>query len=181
MEKSTAAVETAMGAFGKISDQIAPEIAMDLADTCLALGKKDEADELIKQLVRNHHDNQAVLDRTRDIYEKAGFADEGNELIKDTCDEVIKVNNQGAKLLKDGKLEESIELFIEAAKGMPENAIINLNAAYSMIMQMQKTGMVNKYARRATKYLDKVHALEPSNKKYFQLMEMIQNLSSKAA
>ena len=64
---------------------------------------------------------------------------------------------------------------------MPENSIINLNAAYSMIMQMQKTGMVSKYSRRATKYLDKVHELDPGNKKYYQLMDMIQELSSKAA
>ncbi len=180
-EKSVAAVEAAMTAFAGISEQIPSNVAMDLADTCLALGKKDEADELIRQLVRNHHDNQHVLDRTRDIYARAGLAGEGNTLIKDTCDEVVKINNQGARLLKQGKLEESIELFIEAAKGMPENIIINLNAAYSMIMQMQKTGMVNKYSRRAGKYLDKVHALDPGNKKYYQLMEMIQNISSKAA
>lgn len=180
-EKSTAAVEVAMAAFAKISDQVPADIAMDLADTCLALGKKDEANDLIRQLVRNHHDNKDILDRTHRIYEKAGIADEGKALIKNTCDEVIKVNNEGAKLLKEGKLEESIELFIEAAKGMPENVIINLNAAYSMIMQMQKTGMMNKYSRRATKYLDKVHVLDPGNKKYYQLMEMIQKLSSQAA
>ncbi len=180
-EKSTQAVDAAMNAFAKISDQLSAETAMELADTCLTMGKKDEADELIRQLVRNHHDNEKVLERTKDIYEKAGLANEGNKLIEATCDEVIKVNNQGAILLKEGKLEESIELFIEAAKGMPDNAIINLNAAYSMIMQMQKTGKVNKYTRRATKYLDKVHTLDPANQKYYQLMEMIQKLSSKKA
>jgi len=180
-EKSAAAVETAMSAFGKIADRVPVDMAMELADTCLALGKKAEANDLLRQLVRNHHDNKDILKRTHDIYEKAGIADEGKALIENTCDEVIKINNQGAKLLKEGKLEESIELFIEAAKGMPENVIINLNTAYSMIMQMEKTGMVSKYMRGAIKYLNKVHALDSSNKKYFQLMAMIQKLSSKAA
>lgn len=180
-EKSAAAVEAAISVFGKIPDRVPVDMAMDLADTCLALGKKDEANDLIRQLVRNHHDNKDILERTHEIYEKAGIAAEGKALIESTCDEVIKINNQGAKLLEEGKLEASIELFIEAAKGMPENIIINLNTAYSMILQMEKTGMVSKYTRRAIKYLDKVHALDSSNKKYYQLMAVIEKLSSKAA
>ena len=126
-------------------------------------------------------EDKGLLESISAVYEQAGFNEEGKTLIKNACNEVIKINNQGAKLLKDGKLEESIELFMEAAKGMPDNAVINLNTAYSMIMQMQKTGRVNKYTRRAVKYLNKVHYLEPANKKYYQLMEMIQTLSSKAA
>ncbi len=180
-EKSASSLEAAMHAFDRISDQVPADVAMDLASSCLAMGKKDEANALFKKLVCNNHDNKDVIERTQEIYAQAGLTDEGNALIEDACSEVIKVNNQGAILLKEGKLEESIELFIEAARGMPDNIIINLNAAYSMIMQMQETGMINKYTRRATKYLDRVHALDPGNRKYYQLMEMIQDLSGEAA
>ena len=59
--------------------------------------------------------------------------------------------------------------------------MINLNTAYSMIKQMEHTGMVNKYSRRAGKYLDRVHQLDPANEKYFQLMNTLQKLSARAA
>jgi hypothetical protein len=58
--------------------------------------------------------------------------------LKATKKEVVNINNDGARLLKEGKLEESIELFMKAARAMPGNIIVNINAAYSIMMQMQK-------------------------------------------
>ncbi len=180
-EKSSAALERAMENFADIGDKLSTESVLDLAESCLALGKKDLANDIVKSLVCNNHDDDEILNLTRKMYEEAGLGAEGDALVSAAREEVIRVNNEGARLLREGKLEESIALFMEAARGMPDNVVINLNTAYSMIKQMEHTGMVNKYSRRAGKYLDRVHQLDPVNEKYFQLMNTLQKLSARAA
>ena len=180
-EKSVAAIARALENVSDIGEKLSTESALDLAESCLALGKTELANGLVKTLVCNNHDDDDILNMTLKMYENAGLGSEGESLVNDAREEVIRVNNEGARLLKEGKLEESIELFMEAARGMPDNVVINLNTAYSMIKQMEQTGLVNKYSRRATKYLDKVYRLDPANEKYFQLMNTLQKLSAKAA
>lgn len=181
MEKCLAAIEESLSIYKLNPDILTTTTTLDLTELCLSSGKNEEADELVKRLIRNHHDDETILEKTRQIYAKAGRGDEGDQLISQTKAEVVKINNEGVALLKQGKLEESIELFMKAARGMPDNSVININAAYSMIKQMQKTGKTKKYLPRTIKYLERVHAIDPANKKYFQLMDVAQKLSGKAA
>ena len=108
------------------------------------------------------------------------MSDAGSDLIDNTTSEIVDINNKGARLLQEGKLEESIELFMKAARGMPDNVVVNLNAAYSIMMQMQKTGKIKKYSSRVESYLERVHKLDPLNRKYHEMMEMLQRISIKA-
>jgi len=152
---------------------------LELTSLCLSYDKADQADELTRDLVRNHHEDKALLEKTKRIYSDAGKSDSGNDLIEKTKSEIVEINNKGARLLKEGKIEESIELFMKAAHGMPDNVVVNLNTAYSIIMQMQKSGKIKKYMSRAQKYLDRVYRLDPTNKKYNEMVELIQQLAEK--
>lgn len=176
-------LEAAMELFKQDPQGLSNDIALELTDLCLTSGKEDEANEICKNLIANNHDNQALLEKTKKVYSDAGKENIGEELIKQTTSEIVDLNNKGAHLLKEGKLEESIELFMRAARGMPDNIIVNLNAAFSIMQQMQKTGKVKKYSSRVESYLERVHKLDPSNKKYHELMGMLHRMSldSKAA
>ena len=157
------------------------QLAMDLTSACLASGDKDMATSIVEQLVSNNIDDDSLIESARQLFETAGYDELGKEIISRTLDQVVSINNEGARLLKAGKLDESINFFIKAAKGMPENITINLNAAYSLIKQIEKTGHLQRYQSRAMKYLEQVHTLDPDNRKYYQLMHTLQNLSDKAA
>lgn len=176
-------LEDAMNLFKQNPQGLSSDIALELTDLCLASGKEDDANEITKNLIANNHDNKELLEKTKKIYSDAGKEDVGEALIKQTTSEIVDINNKGANLLKEGKLEESIELFMRAARGMPDNVIVNLNAAYSIMMQMKKTGKIKKYTSRVENYLERVHKIDPSNKKYHELMEKLQEISvnSKAA
>lgn len=158
---------------------LSTDIALELTDLCLASGKDDEANEITKNLISNHHDDKELIERTKKIYSDAGKSDAGAALIEKTTSEIVSINNKGAHLLKEGKLDESIELFMKAARGMPDNVVVNINAAYSLMMQMQKTGKIKKYSSRVESYLERVHKLDPANKKYHELLEMLQRLTAK--
>lgn len=173
-------LEGAMDLFKQNPQGLSADIALELTDLCLSSGKEEDANEISKNIIANNHENKELLEKTRKIYSDAGKENIGEELIKQTTSEIVDINNKGAHLLKEGKLEESIELFMRAARGMPDNIIVNLNAAYSIMMQMQKTGKVKKYSSRVENYLERVHKLDPSNKKYHELADMLQRISIKS-
>ncbi len=178
-ETASQRLEAALELFNQNPQGLSTDIALELTDLCLSTGKEEQADEITKNLIRNNHDDQALIERTQKIYSDAGKSDAGSELIKNTTSEIVEINNKGAHLLKEGKLEESIELFMKAARGMPDNVVVNLNAAYSLMMQMQKTGKIKKYSSRVENFLERVHKLDPTNKKYHEMVEMLQKVSVK--
>ncbi len=175
-EAAEQCLEGAMELFNQNPQGLSTDIALELTDLCLSAGKEEDANEITKNLVRNHHDDKKLIDRTKKIYADAGKSDAGAALIDKTTTEIVDINNKGAHLLKEGKLEESIELFMKAARGMPDNTVVNLNAAYSIMMQMKKTGKIKKYSSRVESYLERVHNIDPANKKYHEMMEMLQHL-----
>lgn len=177
---ATECLDSALTLFNQNPQGLSTDITLELTDLCLTSGKEDEANIITKNLISNHHDNDELIEKTKKIYSDAGKADAGDELIDKTTTEIVGLNNQGARLLKEGKLEESIELFMKAARGMPDNVVVNINAAYSIMMQMKKTGRIKKYSSRVESYLERVHKLDPVNKKYHELTEMLQQISADA-
>ena len=181
LDKCKENLETVSNLIYSQSENISPQTALDITQSCLAVDNLEMAGDIVKQLVSNHFENEHLLNQVRDLYEKAGKLEEGIEIIQSSKQEIIKINNEGVKLAKDGKLEQSIDFFIQAAKGMPNNATINFNAAYSMIQQMKKTGEIGKYLPLSKQLLEQGHKIDPYNQKYFQLIKLTEDLNSQAA
>lgn len=158
-----------------------PQVALEITQTCLTLEDSELSGKIVKQLVNDHSENERLLDQIRALYADAGKLDEANEIIQSTRQEIININNEGVKMVRDGRLEQSINFFIQAAKGMPNNATINFNAAYSMIKQMKKTGEIGKYYLLSQKLIEQGHKVDPNNQKYFQLLRLAEELSNEAA
>ncbi len=176
-------LQQALDSYAKDAQGLSSSLALELTDLCLATGNEEAANEVAQNLVRNNHDNQDIIAKTKQVFADAGKAEAGDSLVDTTKKEIIDLNNSGARLLKEGKLEESSELFMKAARGMPDNVIVNLNAAYSLLQLMKKTGKVKKYSTRVGDYLERVRTLDPANKKYHDLMASLKQatLASKAA
>lgn len=180
-EESSAALERAVSLFEEEPGNLSSEDAMQLAEACFAVGKKDQGSELIKHVVRNNHEDKGVLEKAQKIFSDSGMEQEGNELIKGTCEEVIALNNDGVDLAKQGKLKESIRLFVKASRGMPENLIINLNTAQSIIMLMQDQGASERFLDQAKVYLDRVRDVDSANDRYQKLVARYHDLTRKAS
>jgi tetratricopeptide (TPR) repeat protein len=179
-ELSEQALNKALEAYTNQPDSVSSDIALQMAQACFITGKTEEGNTLIKQVVRNNHESEEILARAREIFTRAGLAQEGDDLIAATKREVVELNNRGVELARGGKLEASIELFMTAAKGMPENKTINLNAAQSLIMQMQKNGADKNRLEIAKIYLDRVRNVEAANEKLQRLTATWRQLTSKS-
>jgi len=174
-------LEVVFKALNKRVGSLDVETALDITQTCLAVENDELTTKIVKQLINDHSENEEVLNKVRSLYENAGRLDEANEIIQGTREEIIKINNEGVKMVRDGKLEQSINFFIQAAKGMPNNATINFNAAYSMIKQMKKTGEFGKYFSLSQRFMEQGHKVDPANQKYFQLLKLTEELNDEAA
>jgi tetratricopeptide (TPR) repeat protein len=177
-EEAIAAVDHANALFSKVSDKVDNDVTMDLAKACFEMGKEEDGKELIKYVVRNHHEDKEVLKQAQELFNELGMESEGEALISDTRQEVIDINNQGVKLAMDGKFEESIELFSKAADGLPENLTINLNATQSLIMHMRKNGKNNKHLKLARQFLDRAAKIDPTDAKFQKLLGLYKQILS---
>ncbi len=180
-KQSIAALDKAMAIFEEQPGMLASESAMELAEVCFALGKTEQGDELIRHVVRNNHENKAILDKAKQLYAGLGKASEGADLISSAQKEVIGINNDGVGLAKEGKFRESIRLLTKASRAMPENLIINLNTAQSIILLMQNNGVSDRYLEQAFRHLDRARQTDPGSERFKKLLQFYHQLSRKSA
>ncbi len=176
--ESEKALEQVMSLYAQNPGNLPTTTALELAEACLALGKSQHGNELLKHVIRNNHEDSKMLDKVKAICESSGQAGLA-DMLEITRQEVVGTNNKGVELVKQGKLEESIELFLQAARAMPENITINLNAALSLIALMQKTGVNNKAAQQTEVFLARVMHIAPANERYQKVLLSYRNLTEK--
>ncbi|MEW6600623.1 MAG: response regulator [Nitrospirota bacterium] len=176
-EDAKKSIQDATRLLEKLSGKIPVEATMDLARVCFDLGEKEKGMQFMQSIVRNNHDNDKILGMVQDVFRDAQMEEEGAKIISATKNEVIQLNNQGVRLIEESKLKEAIEYFEKAAKGLPENKIINANAAQALMMYMQKAGKNDKYIYLALQYLERVKNIDPSYEKYQKLLNMYEKVA----
>ncbi|TAN48021.1 MAG: response regulator [Methylococcaceae bacterium] len=175
-ELSQQAAGRAIELFQRHPDKVGSDTAMDLAEVCFHQGNADAARDLLRHALRNQHEDTVTQKRVREMFNEVGLAEEGQALIEATAQEVLGINNRGVRLAQEGKLEESIRLFEQAATAMPENMTINLNAAQSLVMFMRERGVTQSYLNKAEIYLNRVQAVDVANTKYQKLKELLSHM-----
>lgn len=83
---------------------------------------------------------------------------------------------EGIQLLKAGKLVEGIRFFEKAANDYPNNAQLNLYAAYSFYLYMQEYGWDEGFGERGQRYLERAGKIDPDDRQYWQLLQQYKDL-----
>ncbi len=157
------AYEEASKQFEGIGDKAPTDLAMEMARACFQQGEGEKGMALMQDVVRNHHEDEGLLNEVQQMFDQVGMSEEGQAAISDAKAEVVALNNQGVKLVREGQLEEAISFFENAVKGMANNKTVNLNAAQVMLMSMQRSGRNDRYLYQVRQYLDRVRMLDPGN------------------
>lgn len=144
----------------ELDGQISAEIMLDLAKAHIIMGEEDKGTEIIRRIVRGNHDNDEMLDNVRLVFKETGMEDKGDNIIETAREEIIKLNNEGVQLAQDGKLAEAITYFEKAATQLPENKIINANAAQVLLLYMKENGINEQQLTNAKTYLDRVRIID---------------------
>jgi CheY-like chemotaxis protein len=166
-----------ISAFDSSPHLLTSQDALQLAKICYQHKMNDEGDIFIAHVVRNNHDNQKMLDELASSLSSIDNYDVAN-IITNTRNEVIALNNKGVELATNGQIEDSISLFAQAASAMPENDSVNLNASQSLIMYMNKNGASADILRDVMNYLSRISKKVSRSEKHQKLLNQYRKLQS---
>ena len=154
-------------------------MSMSLAEACLANGELDTAHQLAGELVRDNHENDALQNRIRGLYARFGHAEAAENVIQESTQAAISLNNQAVRMARGGDLAGAIDLLSDAAARMPNNLAIQLNAAHALLTLMAGKGWEEAHAQAVKGYLERARQIDSRNPKYLKVMEMFQELGKR--
>ncbi len=162
-----------------IAAELPAAIALDLAEAHLMAGEVEKGTEIIRGVIGSNHDNDDIIDNIRTVFKETGMSSEGEQIIKDTTDDIMRLNNEGVGLARRGKLVEAIEYFSKAAARLPENKIINANAAQVLMLYMKEHGPDEDRLAKAASYLERVRRIDSAYADIPMLLSMYRELTSR--
>jgi tetratricopeptide (TPR) repeat protein len=177
-ERARAALQEANALLAELGDTPNTNSTIEMANVLLSLGETGQATELLQQVVKNHHDNQAVLDQIQQTFDRAGLGAEGQQAIQTSRQEVIDINNRGVQLARAGKFDDALALLRQAAQMLPQNARIQLNCCKLLVAVMQQQGKNTALMHEARHYIDRVLALNPQDADYQVVTAALDKLDS---
>ena len=136
---------------------------LEVAQACFAGGKPHLAKEIIGTVAEDHHEDEAILAKAQAVFAAAGLHDEGTAFIEETRRRMIKLNNDAVALVKAGKLDEAIDMLVEAADRLTNNAQIALNAAIALLMHVRRHGADATRIARAHGYIEQARHANPAH------------------
>ena len=146
---------------------------LDTARMLFAIGARDEACSVIRDLVMNHHDNAALLLACQAIFDKANMHPEGAEIIADTKLEAIEMMNRGLLLWKAGNLEEAVEWMRSCRPKLPENVRFLLNFAGLLIAFAKQYPGGDGASEEVRSVLAQVHRRAPNHPRYKEMLALL--------
>jgi len=155
--------------FQELGAHTSPQIATDMAKAYSHAGEEEKAIEVLHQAASNNHTDVEVLKEISDTLGDLKLEDNPKSFVSVIKNKVIKLNNDGARLVREGKLEEAIQLFEDAAEGMPGNIVVNLNAARTFLMYMEQTQVTQELSRKFQTYLRRAKSIDPDNRTLLNL------------
>ncbi|MCE1250872.1 MAG: response regulator [Comamonadaceae bacterium] len=149
------------------------QTALELAHGLLALGRKDEACELMRTLVKSHHEDGRISGQVQALFEQAQMGEEGRSLIAQSREEAVAINNEGVLLGRQGQFAEGAKRLRRALEGLPTSEVLMLNLCGLLIGQMRAEGRSDALVQEVTGLLERVREINPDSAKYRQYLALL--------
>ena len=175
-EMAHASLKKAM-AFYETSDSKPGSVSVDIARACFRLGDEETGRKIVRDYIKNNHEDKQVHRQAEDMFRKIGLHDQGKALIRDSSREVVSLNNQAVRMAQAGDLKGAVELLMQAVAEYQENTVIVLNAAHAILAYMQQQGWDDELAKSARQYLDTVKSRTPDNQKLLMLSDLYKDVA----
>jgi len=176
-EEASKSLEQAAMLQNTLTKKVSTDVSLNYARLCYELGHTEQGDKAMQELVKAHIEDEEIMDKAQALFADLGKQSEGNIIIDDIKKHVKDINKEGVRLANEGKLEEAIDLFEKASKGLPNNMAISLNAAQALILYLQKNGREDNLLARACNYLNRVKEKNPANSRFQQLFTMYKQVA----
>ena len=157
---------------------VSSKLALDLAHACLATGKEAIAQEMVRKVAAENHQDRAMIAQIESIYAKAGKEETGKSLLAQVGKEIVELNNRGVLAARGGDLDGSVKLLMEAAERVP-NLQFLVNASKAIFTLLEIKGWNPALAKRGLGYLRMAQEKDLRNAKVISAREMYERVSRK--
>ena len=154
-------------------------LMLDMAGTCMASGRHDEADGIVGEVARNAHDSEVLLARARKIYDEAGRTDAGASVLAVATADVRKLNNEGVVLAQRGDFRAAVDKLLTACAEAPRNARIMMNAVWVILKYVDQAGMDETMIEAARRHLDEAERQAPGHARLAGLRLQLKDVESR--
>lgn len=157
---------------------VSQKMTVDLAQACLVTGNEATAQEIVRQVAAENHEDRAMIAQVQSIYRKAGKAENGQELLAQVGREIVELNNRGVLAARSGDVQGSVQLLVEAAERVP-NLQFLVNATKAIFTLLELNGWDPTLAKRGLRYLALAQAKDMRNHKVISAREIYQRVARK--
>lgn len=149
-------------------------LGLEASELLLATGDKDTAVALLQEMVKNNHEDQALLAQAQQVFEQAGMGEEGAQLLEVSRRQVMALMNEGVMLAREGKLDEAVAAMRRAKTALPSNARVLFNCAYLMVSWLEQRGDDPAMRQEARDTLLRANEIAPGDARFATLMSKLQ-------
>lgn len=180
-EGAKAALEAAERSLAQLAEAThAAPLMLEMAKTYATLGEHEKATQLLRKTIADNHDEDEVLTEILQVCRGAGLEYDVESAIREIQLGVVKTNNEGVRLIKQGQFEAAIRLLSGAADDMAGNKTINLNAAKAIIMKMEKLGATEMDIQTVRRYVDRVQSLAADDWRLSDVITRLRKLATRS-
>ncbi|MBK1723347.1 tetratricopeptide repeat protein [Thiocystis violacea] len=182
MEGATEALRAAEESMRQMAGTGRPtSLMLEMAKTYAQLGEQDKATALIHEAIANNHDEDELLMEVVQVCREAELDYDAETAIREIQKAVVKTNNDGVRLIRQGQFDDAIQLLSGAADEMPANKTINLNAAKAIIMKMEKLGATREDISAVRYLVERVRGLDPNDWRLGDVIARLRHLAATAS
>ena len=156
---------------GTGNTRLSQRIEVDLAHACLMLGDDFKAEEILRGVVAENHENSDIIDRIQNVFAETGKEEEGKALFAKVDREIVELNNRGVMAARSGDLESAVEMLIEAAETIP-NLQFLVNASKAIFTLLAHKGWDEEMSIRGMHYLERAQAKDILSPKVISAREL---------
>jgi CheY-like chemotaxis protein len=150
---------------------VSQRLSVDLAHACYATGNPQAGEKIMRQVAAENHEDPQLLEHITSVFEKTGQPDAGRALLEQVSQRIIELNNQGVLAARNGDLEGSVQLLIQAAEQVP-NLQFLVNAAKAIFSLIDQKGWNAELAARGHDYLMRAQRKDRRNPKVASAREL---------
>ena len=171
------AVERALQNAG--TDVVPLATTMALAKACLATGRAQEGEALLKRVVQNNPAMAAVHAEVVSLMTVDGDRGRGEKLIAASKREIVKLNNEAVAVARAGDIARAAQMLTEAAGRLPGNLVIVANAAYALLADLLANGMDAGKLRAAERLYRDLGAKDPQHPRLAEIAGKFEQVRSR--
>lgn len=157
---------------------VSQRLTVDLAHTCFASGRQEQAEQIMRQVAAENNDDAHIIDHITAVFEKTGQADAGKALLAQVGAEIVQLNNRGVLAARSGDFENSVRLLMQAADEVP-NLQFLVNAAKAIFTLLDRQGWDAELAERGLNYLQRARQKDRRSSKVASARELYATVSRK--